>query len=146
MRISLGRRDVKLFLIGVAIVLLAFYLGTRQSILFYEYLPHSIPENGILVFYQPSCPKCIEEIPVIQRLVNEGYRVHTIDVYERPDIAALFGVTVTPTIVILPERTKLEGAVSYDDIMRAIKEGVEVKGEGCEVNIEGGGAIACGLT
>jgi len=121
---------------------LSFALGLSNSILFYETLPHEIPAEGIVVFYQPSCPHCIAEIPVIKRLVAEGYPVYSINALKHPEIARQFGVVATPTIVILPSGVTLVGEQSYEAIVKAYEEGIaSSSGEACGVE-----TYTCGPT
>ena len=137
---ELGPRWV-LLLAGLGLVI-SFVLGTQNSVLFYEYLPHDVPSKGIVVFYQPSCPHCIAEIPTIKKLVSEGYPVYTVNVLKHPELAREFNVQATPTIVILPSRVKLVGEQTYNAIVTAFKEGIaSTAGATCGVR-----ASTCGVT
>ena len=101
-------------------MLLSFTAGLSNSIMFYELMPKD--ENAeILVFYQPTCPHCIAEIPTIRRLVADGYSVSAFNVFKRPDLAEKYQITGTPTIIITKNGTKLEGEQSYDAIVAATK-------------------------
>ncbi len=121
----------------------SFAYGLQNSIVFYTTLPSEVPERGILIFYQPSCPHCIAEIPVIKRLVEEGYPVYAINALERPDVASSFGVTATPTIVILPSGTKLVGEQDYETIVEAYEKGLADAKEGAACGVE---TLTCGVT
>ncbi len=111
---------------------LAFLYGSFNSETYYENLPHTVPEEGILVFYQKGCDYCVRMIPVLKRLEEEDYTVHAIDIYKQPDIAAEFGVLKTPTIIKLPEGYRVDGYVEYNDLKRVLR-GERIEGEGCLV-------------
>ncbi len=137
---ELGPRWI--LVIALLLFVLSFIVGTQNSVLFYEYLPHRIPEKGIVVFYQPSCPHCIAEVPTIKKLVTEGYPVFTINVLKHPDLAREFNVEATPTIVILPSHIKLVGEQSYASIVAAYEKGVaSVANAACGVK-----TFTCGAT
>jgi len=107
-----------ILLAGLGIII-SFAAGLSNSIMFYEFLPRD--ENAeILVFYQPTCPHCIAEIPTIRRLAAEGYSVSAFNVFKRPDLAEKYGIIATPTIVITKNGVKLEGEQSYEAIIAAI--------------------------
>ena len=110
-----------------------FALGLNNSTLFYETLPHDV--NGdVVVFYQPSCPHCIAEVPTIKKLVSLGYRVSAVNVFQHPDLARAYGVESTPTIVVFPYGIKLVGEQDLNTILKALK-GIhgEGSGESCSV-------------
>lgn len=112
-----------------------FVLGLGNSVLFYESLPHDM--NGdIVVFYQPSCPHCIAEIPTIKKLVSLGYRVSAINVFRYPDLARAYGVESTPTIVVFPYGIKLVGEQDLNTILKALK-GIRGGGSGGSCSIGG---------
>ncbi len=111
---------------------LSFYFGLSNSIVFYELLPKD-PNADIIVFYQPSCPHCIAEVPVIRELVAMGYRVSAFNVLKHPDIARAYGVTATPTIYIPSTGVKLVGEQDLNSLLQAL-EGMEAsEGEACSV-------------
>ncbi len=99
----------------------SFVIGASNSVLFYETLPKDLNAE-IIVFYQPSCPHCIAEIPTIKKLVAEGYSVSTFNVFKRPDLAEKYGITATPTIIITRKGKKLEGEQDYETIVSALKD------------------------
>ncbi len=103
--------------IGLA---LAFAAGLSNSIMFYEFLPKDLNAD-IIVFYQPTCPHCIAEIPTIKKLVADGYSVSAINVFKRPDLAEKYGVIATPTIIITRTGETLEGEQDYKTIVSALK-------------------------
>ena len=101
-------------------IIISFAAGLSNSIMFYKFLPKD--ENAeIIVFYQPTCPHCIAEIPTIRKLVADGYSVSAFNVFKRPDLAEKYGITATPTIIITKSGTKLEGAQDYEVIVAAMK-------------------------
>ncbi len=126
-------------------VLIAFALGLSNSAMFYAMLPKD--ENAdILVFYQPTCPHCIAEIPTIKRLVSAGYKISAFNVFRRRDLVEKYGVRETPTIVISRTGSKLVGEQAYDRIVAATKKTKrEENGTmgGCSINR---GAVTCSPT
>lgn len=110
---------------------LSFALGLSNSILFYELLPHTA-DAEIIVFYQPACPHCIAEIPVIREL-SQKYRVSSINVLENPDLARKYGVTATPTIYIPSTGSKIVGEADYNKIVEALEKKGEWEGFSCSL-------------
>ena len=135
-----------IFAAGLGLIA-SFALGLSNSTMFYALLPKD--ENAdILVFYQPTCPHCIAEIPTIKRLVSEGYRVSAFNVFRYPQLTKKYGVTETPTIIIPKSRAKLEGEQDYNRILAAMHGTVQwyqksKAGAGCSVNRE---EITCSPT
>ncbi len=137
MEFQVSRKSAKVPLILLAGIPLFFFLGVQNSIVFYLNLPKDVPSAGFLVFYQPTCPHCISEIPVLKELVKKGYRVSAVNVFERRDLAAEFNVTGTPTIVVFPGRIVLEGEQSLDTLVSALEGGQFSLIEGGTCNTEG---------
>ncbi len=125
--------------IAVLLFPIFFYLGLRNSIVFYEMLPKTPPKEGFLIFYQPSCIHCIEEIPEVKKLIKKGYKVSAVNVLEARELASEFGVKVTPTIVIFPQKIKVEGSVSaqrLEELARSKALELFERGSACSVGGE----------
>ncbi len=123
----------------------AFAAGLSNSVVFYELLPKDTNAE-ILVFYQPTCPHCIAEIPTIRKLISAGYSVSAFNVFEYPDLARKYGVSETPTIVIPKTGEKLVGEQDYESIVAALAGRLpweaESKGSACGI----GGSTTCSPT
>lgn len=62
----------------------------------------SHPQGVLYFFHSPRCAPCRSMVPVIDELIDEfPERVVSIDVSERPEVAAAFRVAATPTTVIV---------------------------------------------
>ncbi|MDN5358238.1 MAG: Thioredoxin [Candidatus Diapherotrites archaeon] len=132
---EMGPRWIML-LAGVGLIL-SFAAGLANSTMFYALLPKD--ENAdILVFYQPTCPHCIAEIPTIQKLVSEGISVSAFNVFKYPELTKKYNVTETPTLVITKTGKVLRGEQDYETIKQALAgEKTElwgISGSGCAVN------------
>jgi thioredoxin 1 len=61
--------------------------------------------SGLLVFTSPTCAPCkLQQLPIVDRiLVDWGDKidVEIIDVTEKPDVAAQYGVWSLPTTIVL---------------------------------------------
>jgi len=113
---------------------IAFLLGLQNSVYFYKTLPHHL-DADVVVFYQPGCPHCVAEIPVIKKLVAMGYKVSAINVLENVEVAREYNVTSTPTLYIPKTHSYLVGEQSLEDILNALKSTVNESGGGaCSVN------------
>ncbi len=123
-------------------IIASFILGLNNSVVYYETLPKT-KDADILVFYQPSCPHCIAELPTIKRLVADGYRVSAFNVFKHPELAKRYNVTETPTLVV--DGHVLVGEQSYETIKDALNTnwvpGSGEKGKGCSI-----GGDTCSLT
>ncbi|NPA76455.1 MAG: thioredoxin family protein [Candidatus Diapherotrites archaeon] len=108
-----------IMLLAAAGLAISFALGLSNSTVFFETLPKE-QNADILVFYQPTCPHCIAEIPTIKKLVAAGYSVSAFNVFKYPRLAEKYHVTATPTIVITRTGEKLEGEQPYTAIISAI--------------------------
>lgn len=128
-------------------IVVSFVAGLSNSTMFYATLPKD--ENAeVIVFYQPTCPHCIAEIPTIKKIIADGHKVSAFNVFKHQDLARKYGVTETPTIVVPRNGTKLVGEQSYESILAAIHgtqswQTTAQQGAGCSVNPE---AITCSRT
>jgi thioredoxin 1 len=59
----------------------------------------------MLVFTSPTCAPCkLQQLPIIERILVDGrdkIEVDIVDVTERPDVAAQYGVWSLPTTIVL---------------------------------------------
>lgn len=71
----------------------------------------------IVYFYQEYCSGCITMAPIIARL---PYSVTKVDVNTNQATAKQYGITTTPTIVVIGKTTTtLAGVVTYEQIIAA---------------------------
>jgi thioredoxin-like negative regulator of GroEL len=60
---------------------------------------------AVLVFTSPTCAPCkLQQLPIVDRILVDGrdkIEVDVIDVTERPDVAAQYGVWSLPTTIVL---------------------------------------------
>jgi thioredoxin 1 len=75
-------------------------------------------------FYGSTCGPCKMFVPTFDRLVNEynpsgKAKVAKIEVYERPDVAEMFGIKSLPTLIFFKdgaEVTRLTGGQRIGDL------------------------------
>jgi thiol-disulfide isomerase/thioredoxin len=109
-----------IFPIAILVLLVGGYLFfTNQSTTGKAVTPvgdQNISAKGaVLFFYSDTCPHCIAEEPIVQRLMNESYNIVWENVAYHADEAIKLGVTATPTFVA-SNGDKKEGEVSYDEL------------------------------
>ncbi len=129
------RRPAWPFALAALGLVASFAAGLQNSIIFYELLPKDLNAD-VVVFYQPTCPHCIAEIPTIRSLVSMGYRVSAINVFERPDLAAKVGVSATPTIYVPSTGIKLVGEQPLERILAALAGITSGEGEACSTEVQ----------
>jgi thioredoxin 1 len=67
--------------------------------------------SGLLVFTSPTCAPCkLQQLPIIDRILldwRDKIEVEIVDVTEKPDVAAQYGVWSLPTTIVLDERRRV---------------------------------------
>ncbi len=71
-------------------------------------------EYGLVYFYRPNCPYCAAEEKVL-RLFQESRHVEIkgVNIAERPDLAAQFNITITPTLLLVQKGNEGYQPISY---------------------------------
>ncbi len=80
----------------------------------------------VLCFFQPGCMGCMEQEP-INREVEKilGLKIEEIDAVEHPESIKKYGLTVTPTILVLRDelvRERFEGVVFPEQLTEAVRK------------------------
>jgi thioredoxin 1 len=61
--------------------------------------------SGLLVFTSPTCAPCkFQQLPIVDRILldwRDKIEVEIVDVTEKPDVAAQYGVWSLPTTIVL---------------------------------------------
>jgi thioredoxin-like negative regulator of GroEL len=67
--------------------------------------------SGLLVFTSPTCAPCkFQQLPIIDRILldwRDKIEVEIVDVTEKPDVAAQYGVWSLPTTIVLDAQRKV---------------------------------------
>jgi thioredoxin 1 len=67
--------------------------------------------SALLVFTSPTCAPCkLQQLPIIDRLLADWHDqidVEIIDVTDRPDVAAQYGIWSLPTTIVLDAQRKV---------------------------------------
>ncbi len=71
----------------------------------------STGRSGLLVFTSPTCAPCkLQQLPIVDRILldsRDKIEVAVIDVTERPELAAQYGVWSLPTTIVLDAKRKV---------------------------------------
>ena len=68
-------------------------------------------EDRLLYFYNESCTPCRYMTPIIDQLTARHGNVYKVDVSQYPDTARKYGISATPTIVLVKEHVVKEVAI-----------------------------------
>ena len=115
-----GRKDGKFIIItGSILILFSFLTGLSNSIMFYETLPDRLEGSGVLVFYQPTCSSCVEEIPEIRKLIEVGVPVAAVNIIKERKYITEYNIDVTPSFLIVTKQGKevvVKGKQTFDTL------------------------------
>ena len=67
--------------------------------------PYDPGRKALFYFYGAHCPPCRTLAPRIDRLAERYPNVFKVDVSEGPELATRFGITATPTIILVEAGT-----------------------------------------
>lgn len=86
-----------------------------------EYAKKNASEFGYVVFVQPGCGYCDSQLKILKYAESDGIPVKVVDISKNPSAQAKFGVEVTPTIIVVDQKTGQympisSGVVSLDEI------------------------------
>lgn len=77
-------------------------MGAMKDATRRTYLRARASEFALVMFSRSSCGYCRVQWPIIERFREEtGWQVTLMDLDRRPDLAARFGVSVTPTTMVI---------------------------------------------
>ncbi len=75
-------------------------------------LPDAEPKpeltREVLFFTQLGCPPCEQAKPRVEEMRKQGLKVTEIDYRENPELFNQYGVTTTPTFIILEDGVEIE--------------------------------------
>ena len=80
-------------------------------------------EPVLVDLFQPACAPCRRLIPILDELVDGGYRVCKVDVAERPDLGVRYRISAVPTLVVInngEECTRFVGFQSAQTLRDAL--------------------------
>lgn len=85
------------------------------------YAKKNASEFGYVVFVQPGCGYCDSQLKILKYAESDGIPVKVVDISKNPSVQAKFGVEVTPTIIVVDQKTGQympisSGVVSLDEI------------------------------
>jgi conjugal transfer pilus assembly protein TraF len=71
-------------------------------------------EYGLIYFYRPNCPYCTAEEGILQQFHNSRHiDIKPVNIQDRPDLAAMFNVTITPTLILVQKGNEGFQPISY---------------------------------
>ncbi len=102
----LERIVVSIVLVGAGIVAYQFLLFAQQRWAKVGSKRGARPDrSALLVFTSPTCAPCkLQQLPIVERLMvdwHDKIDVDVVDVSERPEVAAQYGVWSLPTTIVL---------------------------------------------
>lgn len=86
-----------------------------------QYARRNASEFGYIVFVQPGCGYCQAQLNILKYAEADGIPVKVVDITKYPEAQARFGVEVTPTIIVVDQKTGQympisAGVVALDEI------------------------------
>ncbi len=90
-----------LIIIFIIIAIVVSFYGYQRNIHRYEKFTSDINyyNESIIVFYQPNCPYCVEELPFIIDLSNY-YNIVSINVLNNHNKVEKFDISSVPSIIL----------------------------------------------
>jgi thioredoxin 1 len=80
----------------------------------------------VICFYQPGCIGCMEQTPINREVEKHlVIKIEEIDAVKNPQLIQLYGLKVTPTIMILNNdvvQERLEGVVHAEQLEETLKK------------------------
>lgn len=74
----------------------------------------AINEYGLIYFYKPNCPYCEAEEKILRFFHDSRhFEIKPINIQERPDLATMFNVTITPTLILVKKGNEGFQPISY---------------------------------
>jgi len=71
-------------------------------------------EYGLVYFYRPNCPYCEAEEKILRFFHDSrGFEIKPVNILERPDLGAMFNVTITPTLILVQKGNEGFQPISY---------------------------------
>lgn len=89
-------------------------------------------DYALIYFYQDSCPYCEAQTGIMQFMVSmRHWNVQSVNIAQRPELAAKFNVTVTPTTLLIKKGvddylTMATGVITLADLDDAIYSGMRL--------------------
>lgn len=83
-----------------------------------------------IYFTSKGCPPCRKMLPIIEKLIAEGYQIVIVNVSTSPEQAESYKITGTPTLVILEDKREIKrfvGVVSEEEIRRVLKKSLDYR-------------------
>lgn len=86
-----------------------------------SYAKKNASEFGYVVFVQPGCGYCDSQLKILKYAEADGIPIKVVDISKNPSVQAKFGVEITPTIIVVDQKTGQympisSGVVSLDEI------------------------------
>ncbi|WP_224962470.1 conjugal transfer protein TraF [Geomonas subterranea] len=71
-------------------------------------------DYGLIYFYKPGCPYCEAEEKILRFFVSSRrFDVQPVNIQEQPGVAAQFGITITPSLVLIKRGNSQPLPISY---------------------------------
>jgi conjugal transfer pilus assembly protein TraF len=71
-------------------------------------------EYGLIYFYKPNCPYCEAEEKVLQYFHDSRhFEIKPVNIQENPNLASMFNVTITPTLILVQKGSEGYQPISY---------------------------------
>jgi thioredoxin 1 len=85
-----------------------------------DLLESPLPSEGkvLFYFYSAHCGPCLSMTPRVDRLRERHSNVVKVDVSETPALAARFGVSLTPTVLVVERGTVTQAMVGLQSARR----------------------------
>ena len=76
-------------------------------------------------FWAPWCAPCRMQLPIVEKMAEEGYHVGKVNIDEQPELAMRFGVMSIPTLLVVENgeiKQSAVGARPKADILNLLGE------------------------
>jgi len=114
----------KIFLVITAVAILYIFIRWRERVaqkkLEGKTLPEDTglnlqhPDGSVLYFYHPRCGPCKSMSPIIDKLkLQYPGRVEKINIADRRNLAIIFGIRATPTILMVKNYRIIRAMIGY---------------------------------
>ena len=103
-----------------------------------SYIKSVNQDFGLIVFISPTCHYCETQLGILKYAESDGVQIKTVDITKNPQAQVKFGITTTPTIILVDRTTGQympisAGVMSLEDIyIRIVRAMKLLRGESPE--------------
>lgn len=75
-------------------------------------------------FWAPWCAPCRMQLPIVEKMAEDGYQIGKVNIDEQMDLAGRFGVMTIPTLIVFKdgrEQQRFVGTQSRETLENAMK-------------------------